>query len=154
MTPQLNRKAFVAGLIDLVSVSIETEQIEDAALILAGIRVLRPNLVELDVLEGWIAIKSGRFEDAVRTLRSLESSPTQWSMGKAMTALCQRRLQDPAWRNSANEVRSGNCTPEALALVDQLQQQARSEDAGAHANASSPLPVPMVDFGCLMYMRA
>jgi len=148
MTPQLSRREFVVCLIDLINVALDRGLHDDAAAVLAGVRVLRPKLAELDILEGWVMIKSGRLHDGIQVLRNLESSPTHWSMAKAMMAMCQQYLRDPDWLISANEVLDGNSTPDAVAMVKDLQAKHdkkksapgfAEEDAAQEASPSLPM---------------
>lgn len=146
MTPQLSRREFVVCLIELINVALDRGFHEDAAGVLAGVRVLRPKLAELDLLEGWVNIKSGLFREGIQVLRNLESSPTQWSMAKAMMATCQHFLKDPEWQISANEVLEGNSMPDAVAMVKELQVKDKkkaapgfAEDEAAESSASQPM---------------
>jgi type III secretion protein HrpB1 len=147
MTPQLSRREFVACLIELINVALNRGSPDDAAAVLAGVRVLRPKLVELDIMEGWVLIKNGRFHESVQVLRNLESSPTHWSMAKAMMAMCQQYLQDPEWQISANEVLDGNSSPDAVAMVKELKARHEKKRApgfpeeAATAEASPSLPM-------------
>jgi type III secretion protein HrpB1 len=85
--------------------------------VLAGVRVLRPGLGELDTFEAWIAIKRGHWQDAIRILHKLDANTSNWSLGKALMAFCQFAIGDPAWSISANDVLEGNASREAAGLV-------------------------------------
>ncbi|MCE4317753.1 HrpB1 family type III secretion system apparatus protein, partial [Xanthomonas hortorum pv. gardneri] len=47
----------VSGLIELITVGLTHEKIQDAAAVLAAVRVLRPELKALDTFDAWISIK-------------------------------------------------------------------------------------------------
>ena len=147
MTPQLSRREFVVCLIEMINVALDRGLHEDAAGVLAGVRVLRPKLAELDLLEGWVKIKSGQFREAIQVLRNLEFSPTQWSMAKAMMATCQHFLRDPEWQISANEVLEGNSMPDAISMVKELQVKDKkkaatgfAEEEASESSVSQPIP--------------
>jgi type III secretion protein HrpB1 len=136
MTPKLERKEFVARLIGLVSKAIDHDLPDDAAAVLAGVRVLRPRLLELDILEGWILIKRGQYKECIHLMRNLESSPTQWSLAKAMMASCQHHLKDAGWEVSANDVLNGeDPSEEALEMIDSLKNKKKAPTGGGPAGA-------------------
>jgi type III secretion protein HrpB1 len=153
MTPFLQRKSFVAVLVDLTSSAIATDQIDEAARVLTGLRVLRPALLELDILEGWILIKRSRYAEAVQLLRGMEASATQWSMGKAMMALCQKHMGDSDWLANANEVLHGDATQDAKDMVMHIfkEQTAPADTEEKEAPALEILPSALSSY---MYMRA
>jgi type III secretion protein HrpB1 len=141
MNPSLQSKQFVKGLIDVVSQGISNDRLEDAEAVLACVRVLRPKLVELDTFEAWISIKRGHWHDAVRTLRSIDSSSPNWALGQALLAFCQFALGDNEWTLNANEVINTSTNREALGLVRLLMGEEISETAvgasPAEANGAS-----------------
>ncbi|MGM9488010.1 HrpB1 family type III secretion system apparatus protein [Ideonella sp. YS5] len=160
MNPKLDRKEFVARLIGLVSKAIDHDLPDDAASILAGVRVLRPRLLELDILEGWILIKRGEYKECIHLMRNLENSPTQWSLAKAMMASCQHHLKDSEWEVSANDVLNGDDpSDEALEMIDSLKKKkaptgdtpAEVETASEKPFAGQPIPF---DMSFMFHMRA
>lgn len=137
MNPKLDRKIFVSCLISLVIVAIDRDLSDDAAGVLAGVHVLRPRLLELDLLDAQVAMSRGQFHEAIHLLRNVESSPTQWSMAKAFLARCQHRLGDPEWRLSVGHVlQSGVALPEAIELAAALEK-GRDESGNEAAGDSS-----------------
>lgn len=120
MDPFFTRKPFIAALIEVISCAISHNRLDDAEAVLAGVRVLRPHLAELDTFEAWIAIKRGHWQDAIRTLHKLDATAQNWSLGKALMAFCQFAVGDSAWSISANEVLEGESTAEARGLVKLL----------------------------------
>lgn len=127
MNPLFTRKQFVRTLIEVISMAITHNRLDDAEAVLAGVRTLRPNLAELDTFEAWIAIKRGHWQDAIRTLHKLDATTNNWSLGKALMAFCQFAVGDPAWNICANEVIEGESTREAIGLVSLLM----GKDLGA-----------------------
>ena len=129
MNPKLERKSFVACLIGMVVMATERELTDDAATLLAGVRVLRPRLVELDLLEGQIALKRLQYRDAIQVLRNVENSPTQWSMAKALMAWCQYMARDPDWEINVNSLlQSEDALPDAVAIAQRLRKGHKSKD--------------------------
>lgn len=126
MDPFFTRKPFIAALIEVISTAISHNRLDDAESVLAGVRVLRPRLAELDTFEAWIAIKRGHWHDAIRTLHKLDATAHNWSLGKALMAFCQFAVGDSNWSVSANEVLEGESTAEARGLVKLLT----GKDAG------------------------
>lgn len=137
MNPKLERKEFVARLIGLVSKAIDHDLPDDAAAVLAGVRVLRPRLLELDILEGWIMIKRGEYRECIHLMRNLESSPTQWSLARAMMASCQHHLKDPEWEINANEVLQGDASEEALEMIASLKNKGKAPGGNTGAEMAT-----------------
>jgi len=161
MNPKLDRKEFVGRLIGLVSKAIDHDLPDDAAAVLAGVRVLRPRLLELDILEGWILIKRGQYKECIHLMRNLENSPTQWSLAKAMMASCQHHLKDPEWEVNANDVLNGeDPSEEALEMIDSLKKKKApagegpsDAEAAAESTPFSAQAVPF-DMSFMFHMRA
>jgi type III secretion protein HrpB1 len=162
MNPKLDRKEFVGRMIMLVSKAIDHDLSDDAATILDGVRVLRPRLRELDILEGWILIKRGQYKDCIHLMRNLEDSPTQWSTAKAMMACCQHHLKDPQWEVNANDVLNGdNPSEEALEMIDSLKKKKSAPtgtgptegEAAAEATTFATQPMPF-DMSFMFHLRA
>jgi len=117
MNPFLNRKPFIAALVEVISVAVSHNALEDAEHVLGAVRLLRPNLAELDTFDAWIAIKRGHWQDAVRILAKLDGGARNWTLGKALMAFCQFALGDPSWGATANEVLETDPNGEAANLV-------------------------------------
>ncbi|WCM93630.1 HrpB1 family type III secretion system apparatus protein [Acidovorax sp. NCPPB 2350] len=142
MNPKLSRREVVAGLINLATKAIEHQHTDDAVEILQGARVLRPRMVELDLLEGWICIQRGELHECIRLMRNVEDSPTHWGMAKAMMARCQQFLKDPAWEANANDVLSGCKDPTALYLAQQLGSKHHGGLPAYEEAPATPAPEP------------
>ncbi len=145
MDPFFTRKPFIAALIEVISCAISHNRLDDAEAVLAGVRVLRPRLAELDTFEAWIAIKRGHWQDAIRTLHKLDASAQNWSLGKALMAFCQFAVGDAAWSISANEVLEGESTVEARGLVKLLMGPG-ANDADEDADAAASTAAGFADY--------
>lgn len=114
---QIKQKPFVVGLIELLGVAIEAEKLDDAELILNGLRHLRPRLRELDAFEAWIAIRRFRFADAMRILNADNLQLASWPEGKALYAFCLFATGDKRWERISQELIASNQSPEATRLA-------------------------------------
>ncbi|GKT20968.1 HrpB1 family type III secretion system apparatus protein [Acidovorax sp. SUPP3334] len=158
MNPQFERKEFVAALIRLVYQVIEKDMPDEASDLLAGIRILRPKLAELDITAGWIAFRRGAYSECLQLVRRFENHPTEWDSAKGMIANCQFLLRDKGWMITLNELEQGNASPFALQLVSALIKhrdrvagnfQDTAEAQGTAETASAPIfQMPF------MFMRA
>jgi type III secretion protein HrpB1 len=138
MSPSMQSKEFVAGLIDVISQGISHNRLEDAEAVLDCVRALRPKLAELDTFDAWISIKRGFWQDAVRTLRGIDSTATNWSLGRALLAFCQFALGDAEWSLNANEVMTNSGNAEAISLVRLLLGQENALDDSYDVAAAMP----------------
>lgn len=111
------RKDFISCIVEVLSQGISQNRLEDAEAALACVRMLRPRLVELDTFDAWIAMKRGFWIDAMRHLRNIDASTSNWALGKALLAFCQFATRDPTWQASANEVLEDNNNAEAVGLM-------------------------------------
>lgn len=135
MNPFLNRKPFIAALVEVISVAVSHNALEDAEHVLGAVRLLRPNLAELDTFDAWIAIKRGHWQDAVRILTKLDGGARNWTLGKALMAFCQFALGDPSWSATANEVLDTDPKGEAANLVRLLMGR---DDPGTETELAPP----------------
>jgi type III secretion protein HrpB1 len=154
MTPILERKPLVASLIDLACLSIMRNEVDDASDILQALRILRPKLLELDVLRGWIAMKQTRLTEAMDILRNLEASPTHWSMGRALTASCQRALGQLEWSETARSAMAPDAMPDAIDMASKLLAGTDADRGEVVLPAQAPLSFDAGMGGFGYYMRA
>ncbi|OAX56155.1 HrpB1 family type III secretion system apparatus protein [Xanthomonas graminis] len=144
---------FTNGLIEIITVAMQRNQVEEAEAILGAIRLLLPNVTALDSFDAWLAIKRGRFADAARLLRGLDGSKGAPAISKALQACCLFAIGDSDWTICANEVVQEDKDPESVALVKMLSGQPvepREPSAAADEAAASPA----VDIATLNYLRA
>lgn len=158
MNPKFERKDFVAMLIKLIYQIIDKDMPDEASDLLAGIRILRPKMVELDITAGWIAFRRGAYSECIQLVRGLENHPTEWDSAKGMIANCQFLLRDSGWMITLNELEQGSASPFALQLVSGLiknrdiasgnfQDTAEAQDPAETASVST-FQMPF------MFMRA
>jgi len=138
MNPLFNRKPFVAGLVEVISVAISRDQLDDAETVLRAVRVLRPKLAQLDTFEAWIAIKRGQWQHAIQILNDLDANVPDWTLGKALKAYCQFAVGDSSWSISANDVLENNPGSAAAGLVKLLMGQSTDTDEDAAPAAPPP----------------
>ena len=117
MNPQLQSQAVFGHLIDVLTLGISYLRLDDAESVLAALRALRPKMVELDTYEAWIAMRHGRWSEAIRLLGSLDANSQDFPLGKALLAMAQFATHDPSWELTANEVLQENRSPEGVALA-------------------------------------
>ena len=136
----------MSSLIEVVSVGLAQNRTDDAEAVLAGIRLLRPRLAELDTFEAWIAMKRGAWKEAMRLLRNLDASTGNFMLGKALLAFCQYATGDAAWSQSANEVLHSCDNGEALGLVklmlspdEAMADTAEPASTAAHAASAEAM---------------
>nr|WP_232416645.1 HrpB1 family type III secretion system apparatus protein [Xanthomonas translucens] len=141
------------GLIEIITVAMQRNQVEEAEAVLGAVRLLRPNVTALDSFDAWLAIKRGRFADAARLLRSLDVDKDAPPISKALRACCLFAIGDSDWTISANEVILENRDPDAVALVKMLSGQPveQREPSAADGEAAAS---PAVDIATLSYVRA
>ena len=137
MNPLFTRKQFVSALIEVISLGVSHNKLEDAETVLGVVRNLRPRLGELDTFEAWIAIKRGHWHDAIRTLHKLDGTTRNWALGKALMAFCQFAIGDPGWAISANDVLETNPTGDAANLVRLLMGKESANEPEAPAPSTT-----------------
>lgn len=155
MSTELELKFFNA-LLPLARIASDQNLLEDAASVLEAIRALRPDELELGLLQAEIAAKSGEYIEAIRMLGEVESSPTHWSQAKALKASCQYLSEDPAWEITCNEVLwRDDASAEAIAFVKRLQDAEISlpHDENEAPAAAMLIPAMTIHFNS-GYIRA
>ncbi len=120
MNEELQSAESVRGLLDLTSLAINRDRLDDARALLTCLRELRPGLAELVIFDAWIAIKRHAFADAITLLQSMSSTSPTWWMARGLLVLCQFAIGHVAWIETAIDVREHGDSPQAAALVDLL----------------------------------
>ncbi|WLA11359.1 HrpB1 family type III secretion system apparatus protein [Xanthomonas translucens] len=141
------------GLIEIITVAMQRNQLVEAEAVLAAVRLLRPNITALDGIDAWLAIKHGRFAEAARMLRNFDGDKSAPPMSKALRACCLFAIGDSDWTISANEVILENNDPDAVALVKMLSGQP-VEPRERSAADGEPAASAAVDISTLGYVRA
>lgn len=137
----------VGGLIETASdallqtfpkVSVDPYDIE---LMLDALRVLRPKVPEIQMLDGILHMVRNHWDDAILVLREVSESAPRFAYAKALLAFCLSTKGDGDWKLIANEVLETNPTRDTVSLVKALH--AREELLGAvHASRNGSAFVP------------
>ncbi|WP_144114215.1 HrpB1 family type III secretion system apparatus protein [Paraburkholderia sp. BCC1886] len=149
----------------------------DVELVLDALRVFRPKVAEIGMLDGVLHIVHGRWDDAAHALRAVIDLAPDFAYAKAMMAYCLASQGESGWRQWAHNALESNPNEETLALVRALEAredlhhamrdyrggefvipescQALADDARAAEQAASPaansLPLTDVQYS---YLRA
>jgi type III secretion system HrpB1/HrpK family protein len=128
---------------------------DNAAVVIRALRAAHPEMDELCLLEGQLAARGGRFRDAIRILREIESSPTHWSQAKALMASCQVLVGDGDWEHNVNDiVESPNASPDALASAQRLKNRQPVVKGDNQATATTaPAPSEFPKWNDFQYIR-
>lgn len=128
MNSFLNRKPFVTSLIEIVTIGISHQQLDDAETLLRSIRVLRPHLTELGTFSVWIAIGRRQWHDAIQLLNELDATAPKWTMNTALMAFCKFAVGDTGWRACAAQVLQNDATGDAADFVRHMLGQKPTEE--------------------------
>jgi type III secretion protein HrpB1 len=120
MNPSLQRKEFVSGLIDILSLAIDKSLLDDADAVLTSARLLRPKLMQLDMFEGWIEMRRRHWKEASMILSNLDLALPEFQTARAFLAVCQYSSGNPVWRTTATDVLENSSNAEALDIVRTL----------------------------------
>jgi type III secretion protein HrpB1 len=120
MNPSLQRKEFVSGLIDVLSLAIDKLLLDDADVVLSSVRLLRPKLIQLDMFEGWIEMRRRHWKEAAMILGNLDLALPEFQTARAFLAVCQYSSGNSAWRTTATDVLENSSNAEALDIVRTL----------------------------------
>ncbi|KGK59191.1 MULTISPECIES: HrpB1 family type III secretion system apparatus protein [Xanthomonas] len=112
--------AVVSGLIELITVGLTHEKIDEAVAVLAAVRVVRPELKALDTFDAWIAIKRGNYLEGARLLRELEADAGSKPLCKALYACCLFAVGDASWHGIADGLIEEDVDADAVGLVKAL----------------------------------
>ncbi|WP_372392872.1 HrpB1 family type III secretion system apparatus protein [Xanthomonas sp. NCPPB 3582] len=138
----------VTGLIELITVGLTHEKIEEAAAVLAAVRVLRPELKALDTFDAWIAIKRGSYLEGARLLRELEADAGSRPLCKALYACCLFAVGDPSWHGIADSLIEEDADADAVGLVKALSGRytpAPMQPASVN-ESTAPMEVPSAQY--------
>ncbi|MBB4731498.1 HrpB1 family type III secretion system apparatus protein [Xanthomonas arboricola] len=141
----------VSGLIELITVGLTHEKLEEAAAVLAAVRVLRPELKALDTFDAWIAIKRGSYLEGARLLRELEADAGSKPLCKALYACCLFAVGDASWHGIADSLIEEDADADAVGLVKALS--GRYTPAPMHAESATESAAPM-EVPNAQYLRA
>ncbi|MCU9952146.1 MULTISPECIES: HrpB1 family type III secretion system apparatus protein [Burkholderia] len=145
------RPEIVGGLIETVSTALlrtfpkVTADPYDIELILDALRVMRPNVAEIQMLDGVLCMACERWDDAIRTLSDVCATAPHFVYGKALLAFCLSTKGDDAWKQHAAEALANNPNDDTLVLVKALQAREDLVKAvQANRNGGPFVPPPSV----------
>lgn len=93
----------------------------DVELVLDALRVFRPKVAEIGMLDGVLHIVHGRWDDAAHSLRAVIDLAPDFAYAKAMMAYCLASRGEPGWRQWAHSALEANPNEQTLALVRALE---------------------------------
>ncbi|MCL1499977.1 HrpB1 family type III secretion system apparatus protein [Xanthomonas nasturtii] len=143
--------AVVSGLIELITVGLTHEKIDEAAAVLAAVRVLRPELKALDTFDAWISIKRGNYLEGARLLRELEADAGSKPLCKALYACCLFAVGDQSWHGIAEGLIEEDADADAVGLVKALSGRYTPTPEPVEAQIESPV---QMDVPNAQYLRA
>jgi len=117
----------VCGLIETASAALfahfpkAASDTLDVELVLDALRVFRPNVVEIGMLDGVLHMVHGRWDDAAHALRAVIDLAPDFAYAKAMMAYCLASRGEPGWRQWAHNALESSPNRETLALVRALE---------------------------------
>ncbi|ALX16821.1 hypothetical protein P350_34855 [Burkholderia cepacia JBK9] len=117
----------VCGLIDTVSAALFAHfpkaagDTLDAELVLDALRVFRPAVAEIGMLDGVLHIVHGRWTDAEHALSTVIDLAPDFVYAKAMMAYCLASTGEPGWRQWAHGALESKPNREALQLIRALE---------------------------------
>lgn len=140
------REQFIAGLVEVTGLAVVYDQLDDAESLIQAVRVLTPDLPQLDSFEALVAVGQERWQRAIHILSGLDSKHPDWVVSQALLAYCEHEIDDPAWSTHANEVLENHPGSRAARFVTLFTNDAEHEDApgeaepadGQNGNGSSP----------------
>ncbi|QGZ65821.1 HrpB1 family type III secretion system apparatus protein [Paraburkholderia acidisoli] len=117
----------VCGLIETASAALFSHfpkavgDTLDVELVLDALRVFRPKVTEIGMLDGVLHIVHGRWDDAAHALRAVIDQAPDFAYAKAMMAYCLASRGEPGWRQWAHSALEANPNAQTLALVRALE---------------------------------
>ena len=151
------RQDLIRGLIAILSLGIQENELEDSELLLDAIKTLSPGLKGIDEFSAYIAIKRGFIQEA---LHMFAAAPTEDSKWFVMMALCLKLSGDPTWHWHATQSLERN-DPTALyahnlariLLGEDAPESVGTDDvstsataAAATSNPAQQLPNPYTNY--------
>ncbi|NUY06046.1 HrpB1 family type III secretion system apparatus protein [Paraburkholderia youngii] len=100
----------VGGLIETLCVALfekfprPSADREDVGLVLDALHVLRPDVPEVDALDGILQIVNGNWDDAIHILHQVVARAPGFLYAKSLLAFSLAAKGDPHWRQCAGEV--------------------------------------------------
>ena len=94
------RGDLVQALLSLVGQGIRANQLDEAEEVLDALRILSPDLQNIDEFLPYIAIKRGFAKDALQMYAARPVDESRWF---AMMGLCLKLAEDPTWHWHAIE---------------------------------------------------
>jgi type III secretion protein HrpB1 len=113
----------IGGLIETATIALMANfpktsvNIDDIESVLDALHILRPETVQLDVLDGMLHAVRGQWPEAIRVLHSLTEKLPQFEYAKALLAYSLSSAGDGSWRRYADEVLSGGGARSVKAFV-------------------------------------
>ncbi|AIO68743.1 HrpB1 family type III secretion system apparatus protein [Burkholderia oklahomensis] len=120
------RPEIVGGLVETVSTALlrtfpkVTVDPYDIELILDALRVMRPHVAEIQMLDGVLHMAFGRWDDAIRVLRDVCMAAPHFGYARALLAFCLSTKGDEDWKQHAAEALATTPTNDTLVLVKAL----------------------------------
>jgi type III secretion protein HrpB1 len=117
----------VCGLIETASAALFSHfpkaagDTLDVEMVLDALRVFRPKVAEIGMLDGVLHIVHARWDEAMHTLREVVALAPEFDYAKAMLAYCLASKGTDDWRQWAAEAVEGGASRETRSLIRALE---------------------------------
>ncbi|MET3824241.1 type III secretion protein HrpB1 [Burkholderia sp. PvR073] len=137
------------ALVEIVRMSVVDQfpttriDVDDVEHLLEALHVMRPNLPELHLFDGFVHVVRGNWREATAIFRALVDQSVGLPGSKAMLIYCLSSSGDGDWRIVANQLLDDDgVTPQARMLVHAVMARNDVEQAGEYALASGEFVEP------------
>ncbi|WP_185642809.1 HrpB1 family type III secretion system apparatus protein [Burkholderia sp. Bp9140] len=137
------------ALVEIVRMSVVDQfpttrvDVDDVEHLLEALHVMRPNLPELHLFDGFVHVVRGNWREAADIFRALVDQSVGLPGSKAMLIYCLSSSGDDDWRIVANQLLDDDgVTPQARMLVHAVMARNDVELAGEHALATGEFVEP------------
>jgi type III secretion protein HrpB1 len=94
--------------------------LEDIEAVLEVLHILRPNVPELEFLDGVAKMAQSCWDEASHIFRNVCQRAPHFDISKALLANCLASMGDSEWKQHASEIMAGNASADARGVIRAL----------------------------------
>lgn len=110
----------VSLLLNITRAGRGVSDLNDLENLVSALRIVRPNLIQLDIFEAWFHMRRQQWQEALHLLQSLEVRKSHFPLRTALQGCCLYAMNDSRWVSYAAQALEQKDDAEAVRIAKAL----------------------------------
>ncbi len=112
-------------LLNITCAGRGVSDLNDLEDLVSALRIVRPNLIQLDIFDAWFHMRRQQWQEALYILQSLETRKSHFPLRTALQGCCLYAINDSRWMSYATQALEQKDDAEAARIATVLVKTAQ-----------------------------